>query len=232
MKPKAKVKIEDPLKAIYHLKIHLSGISPMIYRRFTIPGDTHIAQLHHLIQIVMGWYNDHLHNFHIWGVDFGISYYGQPGFRNDPCKVLIGDFGFKAGDQFTYIYDYGDYWLHEIRVEKVENASQEGILPKCIEGKRGCPPEDCGGAIGYEDLLLDYFIWQRETLLDLLEKLEAGRRPDMDDYYDDVPYWYRGHKPEHFDKARINKAIQKMYQKKGDCSFWKTLGGYEDFIED
>jgi len=29
----------------------------MIYGRFKVKGDTHIAQLHHLIQIIMGWDN-------------------------------------------------------------------------------------------------------------------------------------------------------------------------------
>ncbi|WP_373515355.1 hypothetical protein [Persicitalea sp.] len=35
---------------MYHLKIHILNISPMIYRRFIIDGNTHLAELHHLIQ--------------------------------------------------------------------------------------------------------------------------------------------------------------------------------------
>jgi len=44
-------------RTVYHLKVHILNISPMIYRRFIIDGNTHIAELHHLIQMMMGWEN-------------------------------------------------------------------------------------------------------------------------------------------------------------------------------
>ena len=68
-KKKSREEIADPRNAIYHFKIYLLNISPMIYRRFKIKGDTHIAQLHHLIHIIMGWDNDHLHSFKTWEWD-------------------------------------------------------------------------------------------------------------------------------------------------------------------
>lgn len=40
----------DPRNAVYHLKVHILNSSPMIYRRFIIDGNTHMAELHHLIQ--------------------------------------------------------------------------------------------------------------------------------------------------------------------------------------
>ena len=73
LKKKSCEEIVDPHTAIYHFKIYLLNISPMIYRRFKVKGDTHIAQLHHLIQIIMGWDNDHLHSFKVWGMTYGIS---------------------------------------------------------------------------------------------------------------------------------------------------------------
>lgn len=39
----------------------------MIYKRFKVKEDTHIAQLHHLIQIIMDWDNDNPHSFIICG---------------------------------------------------------------------------------------------------------------------------------------------------------------------
>ena len=101
--------VDKPLAAIYHLKIHLLDISPMIYRRFVVNGDTNIAQLHHLVQIIMGWSNCHLHNFHIWGVDYGIMYPFGMSFRDNPCEICLGDLGFRTGDKFSYVYDFGDY---------------------------------------------------------------------------------------------------------------------------
>ena len=101
-KKKSREEIADPQTAIYHFKIYLLDISPMIYRRFKVKGDTHIAQLHHLIQIIMGWDNDHLHIFKIWGMEYGISRSGGLGFYDNPCKIFIGDLGFRVGDKFTY----------------------------------------------------------------------------------------------------------------------------------
>jgi len=33
-------------------------------------------------------------------------------------------------------------------------APQEGVkYPVCLDGRRACPPEDCGGLWGYSDIL-------------------------------------------------------------------------------
>jgi hypothetical protein len=46
----------------------------------------------------------------------------------------------------------GDSWTHDILVEKVSEVGQT-ITPSCLAGERACPPEDCGGARGYQDLV-------------------------------------------------------------------------------
>jgi len=53
---------------------------------------------------------------------------------------------------FTYIYDFGDDWTHKIVLEKL--VPGELLNPVCLDGKGACPPEDCGGAWGYEELKL------------------------------------------------------------------------------
>jgi hypothetical protein len=55
----------DQLAAVYQLKIHLLGISPQICRRVLVRGDTMLAELHHVFQVVMGWGNWHLHSFRL-----------------------------------------------------------------------------------------------------------------------------------------------------------------------
>ncbi|GBE41974.1 plasmid pRiA4b ORF-3-like protein [bacterium BMS3Bbin10] len=56
------------------------------------------------------------------------------------------------GDAFSYEYDFGDSWIHEIRIEKALPADPAVHYPRCLAGERACPPEDCGGPPGYEDL--------------------------------------------------------------------------------
>ncbi|MBK9026058.1 MAG: hypothetical protein IPL69_19420 [Saprospiraceae bacterium] len=39
----------------------------MIWCRLRIPDRTSLADFHHVIQIVFGWDDEHLHRFHIYG---------------------------------------------------------------------------------------------------------------------------------------------------------------------
>lgn len=101
----------------------------------------------------MGWEDYHLHLFEIGGRTFGDL---DPDFdsmdRSDKSaklnRVISG-----AGAKFTYEYDFGDSWRHGILVEKVLLPEAGVRYPVCVGGKRACPPEDCGGPGGYEDLL-------------------------------------------------------------------------------
>ena len=107
---------DDHLAAVYQLKVHLVGISPQICRRVLVRGDTTLAELHHIIQVVMGWENRHLHSFHLWGKDYGLSYAGGTWYADDARRVHLGDFAWQVNDKFTYTYDFGDYWQHGVLV--------------------------------------------------------------------------------------------------------------------
>ena len=52
LKKKSREEIADPHTAIYHFKIYLLNISPMIYRRFKIKGDTHKLNLTTLLKLL------------------------------------------------------------------------------------------------------------------------------------------------------------------------------------
>ena len=52
-----------------------------------------------------------------------------------------------------YEYDFGDGWEHKIILEKILPFDQANQSSSCIKGKRACPPEDCGGIWGYQELL-------------------------------------------------------------------------------
>jgi hypothetical protein len=54
---------------------------------------------------------------------------------------------------FRYTYDFGDGWDHKVTVEKVLPADSANTGPACNDGRRACPPEDCGGTWGYRELL-------------------------------------------------------------------------------
>ncbi|BDM83556.1 IS1096 element passenger TnpR family protein [Acaryochloris marina] len=123
--------------SVYQLKITLLGVRPQVWRRFQVPETTTLAQLHFVIQTVMGWEGYHLHQF------------SESEDEAMTLAELIEDDLFSFG----YLYDFGDMWQHEIKVEKRLASKPGKNYPICLAGKRACPPEDCGGDWGYAHLL-------------------------------------------------------------------------------
>lgn len=96
------------------LHIFILGISPMIWRRIKIRSDSTIADLHYIIQIVMGWTDSHLHRFIIHGKHYGIAQIGGMWFSDDPRAVKLSDFGWRMRERFLYEYDFSDNWQHQM----------------------------------------------------------------------------------------------------------------------
>ncbi|HEY5855304.1 MAG TPA: plasmid pRiA4b ORF-3 family protein [Aldersonia sp.] len=90
--------------SFYQLRVVVRGISPMIWRRLEVPATTTIAGLRDVLQTVFGWSGEHLHRFLIHGCEFGISYVGGPGFRDDAGTIRLGDLGLRRSERFTYEY--------------------------------------------------------------------------------------------------------------------------------
>jgi len=95
---------------IYQLRIVLRGISPLIWRRLLIRGDTTLAQLHLILQTIFDWSNEHLHCFHVFGKDYGSN-------SADTRHVMLSSFGFQRGERFRYVYNYYAQWECDIRLE-------------------------------------------------------------------------------------------------------------------
>jgi hypothetical protein len=93
----------------------------------------------------MGWEDAHLWLFELDRVRYGVI--EDLDDLGDPRTVPVGSL--PDGSVFRYDYDFGDGWEHDIRVENHRTAES----PTCLDGARACPPEDCGGAPGYEHLL-------------------------------------------------------------------------------
>lgn len=139
------------MNAVLQLKVTLDHVKPAIWRRIVVDQRTTIAQLHAILQVVMGWQDCHLHAFTIMNQRFGLPDPDDLPPVVDERKHAIGTLAFK-GSKLTYEYDFGDEWKHTIVVEAVRDAIEGETLPSCVDGQRACPPEDCGGPPGYADL--------------------------------------------------------------------------------
>ena len=142
--------------------IELEGISPKIWRRIQVPVHYNFWDLHVAIQDAMGWKDYHLHHFEIKAKHkrqadlIGITDFSGSG---DLPEVFPGwEIGVTTyfndlGIQATYEYDYGDSWIHKVKLEGYLFKELQTKYPLCIGGERACPPEDCGGVDGYANVL-------------------------------------------------------------------------------
>ncbi len=68
-------------------------------------------------------------------------------------EINISDLFSLENHKGDYCYDFGDGWQHDIILEKILPCETGVIYPRCVDGKRACPPEDCGGIGGYAEFL-------------------------------------------------------------------------------
>lgn len=145
-------------KAI-QIRITLTDVAPPVWRRVQVPETVTLAALHDIIQAAMGWQDSHLHAFEVnnrryaGGIQleggmgpFGERVYNEANLR---LRTVVE----RGVESFSYIYDFGDDWHHEIRIERANDGPDTGHLPRLLDGEGACPPEDVGGPPGYEMLL-------------------------------------------------------------------------------
>ncbi|MBD3193599.1 MAG: plasmid pRiA4b ORF-3 family protein [Candidatus Lokiarchaeota archaeon] len=153
-------------KQLYQLKITLRDIRPPIWRRILVSNQLYFADLHHIIQIYFSWGGYHLYEFYYTDpFDPSIRYY-IAGKREWAESSEIEDYYHFMADEIQlcdvfsegqkivyYLYDFGDNWLHKIALEKKFPHKDGFDEPLCVGGKRAAPPEDSGGAGGYQEIL-------------------------------------------------------------------------------
>lgn len=142
-------------KPIYQFKISLKRIEPLIWRRIQVPGEVTLHKLCMVFLETMGWNVSHLHELIIRGQRYcvpGDDYEYSRG-SIDERSANLNEVLFHENEKFTFDYDFGDGWEHEIVVEKIFPKKNHPAYPICLEGARACPPDDCGGTRGYQDFL-------------------------------------------------------------------------------
>jgi len=199
---------------LLQLKIVLIGCKPRIWREIIVPENYSFFALHVAIQDVFGWTDSHLHQF------FPVNPFGtcppylriaipNPAYDDgeevvDERKAKVEYYLGKIGAKVYYEYDFGDSWMHEIKLVKTLENDGKTKAPAIIGGESAAPPEDCGGIGGYYDLL---------------EAINNPKNPD----HDDMMEWLEIEKPSDFDPNKFNIRKIKFSDPK------KALARYEEF---
>ncbi len=156
----------------FQFKIQLTYTDdPAVWRRVLVPDEITFADLHLVIQAAFGWENCHMYQFSAKGWGSKPCYQSMDEYepetedKKDSDATSINEIFKKARQKYTYIYDFGDDWKHEVVLEKIIAEEPPGA-PQCIDGAGACPPEDCGGVPGYYNMV------------------EAINNPDHDEHED------------------------------------------------
>lgn len=179
------------LGSVYELRVTLIGTVLPVGRTVQVPPAFTLHKLHSVIQAAMGWEDYHLYRFEIGDREYAKpDEYEALSFK-DAQRALLGS-EVQTGDTFTYEYDFGDSWLHQIVVEQELSPEPDMRYPVCVKGEGACPPEDCGGIYGYAALL---------------EKLSE---PTREQHSDAVSWVDEGFDPRVFDLAAANRRLRSV----------------------
>jgi hypothetical protein len=213
--------------SVYQFRVVLQGISPLIWRRLLIRSDMSLATLHATLQIVFAWTDTHLHSFQIYGKACGTPRLDGPHIDGEARHVPLAALRLHQGERFSYVYNFIDHWVCNLRLEAVRPLDSGYHYPICLSGKRAAPPEDCGGAWAYlqrvdrhhvpleamavvarvinrllkadDHTTMRQVIGDRDTFREAVEQLDA----------------YLQFRPEHFDRRAVNARLRALDQPEG-----------------
>lgn len=187
----------------YQFKIKMKDITkPPVWRRLVVPADFTFERFHHVIQTAFGWENCHLYSFQnkIYHPDLRIKISFDDDLdlvfgciELDASTIRLSEIFAKEFSQFLYVYDFGDYWVHEITLEETSDNGQKVAI--CLDGKGSCPPEDCGGPYGYKGM--------KEVFRTMPDSEEADNYRDWLGLEDDEEW-----DAAYFDIDEVNEALK------------------------
>lgn len=206
---------------VYQFKAYLLGISPMIWRSFTVPATLSLHKFHLVLQALMGWDNAHLYSFEIHGCTYGSA--SGNGFSD----LSLNHFKFRPTERFAYVYDFSQFhpstsWDLEIRLERIIEKVPPQKQLKCLAGARQGPREGLGGPAGYRewelsrcsDEALRPLARMAEILQIVLDESEKTIREQLDleelqELRTQVQNW-QAENPERFEVNKVNDFLRKL----------------------
>lgn len=173
-------------------RITMRDIDPQIWRLVTVPDAFTLHQFHRVLQIVFSRLDYHLFAFELGERRFEMQHPDAEYETEDAATTVLRDLDLRAGSELVYIYDFGDDWNHDVRVEKVLPMPSERSpdwSPRLLGGARAAPPEDAGGPPGYANMLA---------------ALRDPGHPERAEYLGWLP---RNYDPERFDAWSLDHAL-------------------------
>lgn len=161
-KKKAKPSQRDPVATepgeIVVIKVALDA-RKSIWRRIAIHSNQTLDDLHEAIFEAFDRYDEHLYSFYFpragakgyarlrdaveitcpYMCEEPNSLMGAP--ARNAAKTTIRSLKLKPQQEFLYLFDFGDSWLHKLTVEQVDAAAKPVEYPCVVESRGNAPPQ-------------------------------------------------------------------------------------------
>lgn len=137
----------------YQFHVSLAFSDPLIWRRIQVPGEYTLHQFHELLRVCMGWSGENNHQFYVGKVFYTLNPSASDKKSYDEKKHDLQSLEEAIRWCFTYIYDAGDGWEHDIVLEEVLESGDGGRVPTVIDGEWAAPPEEVGSVHEYAELI-------------------------------------------------------------------------------
>jgi len=141
---------------IFIFKVTLSGRKG-VWRRIAVRGSQTLDDLHEAIFDAFDRDDEHLYSFYFpkpgakgRNRTRGAVEYSHPHIAEEPesydettgnaAKAKLATLGLRPKQTFSYLFDFGDEWWHEITVEEIDAKPDKGKYPRILE-KHGKSPE-------------------------------------------------------------------------------------------
>jgi hypothetical protein len=186
IKTETESKKDDKQVPSYILHVSITFSDPLIWRRIQVPGTFTLAQLHDTIQLSMGWSDSYVHQFLVGKISYEPtmkSNVPRESKRFDEHNYKLHTLEEGMRFMFSYIYDAGEGWEHEIHMEEVIPPTRQLKHPILLSGEMACPPEEVGDIHQYHQLItaLESKDDKKQNSL-----YELTGRPDFDPSYFDL----------------------------------------------
>jgi hypothetical protein len=177
-----------------NIELDLPGFK--VWRRVQVPATYSFWHLHRIIQIVFDWQDYHLHSFTatkdgaenlvIHMAETEIDWLDDAEYSIVREDLVSLEEVFSESRKVIYEYDFGDSWIHNIKLEKQVKASS--LEAAYLGGSGERPPEDCGGPYGYTEY----------------KRICADA---SDPEHEDMLAWAESQKERSFSREQINRKL-------------------------
>lgn len=118
-------KAEDQTESIFYMTVSVADC----IRKIKIRGNWTLNDLHNCIQKAVDFDNDHLYCFTVGHDKFKKEYFHpycqEQRYLAD--EVMIGELPLEKCSAFSYLFDFGDSWYFDIKVDKIVEEEFDGV---------------------------------------------------------------------------------------------------------